>query len=76
MYLEKCSKKSIILFLATKNGENFYLIWKSKKIQHFLMIELYKNCEFFNNLKLFEFIAEFLIKSLKQEHLGKFTPRA
>lgn len=69
---QKCSTNSIVMFLATKDGENIYLIWKLRSIQHFLMIKLYENCDFFNNLRLFEFIAEFLIKSLKQEHLGKF----
>ena len=67
---QKCSTNSIILFLVTKDVGNFYLIWKSDQIQHFLMIKLYENCDFFNNLRLFEFIAEFLIKSLKQGHLG------
>jgi len=68
----KCSINSIVLFLATRDGKKFYLIWKSNKIQQFLITKIYENCEFFNNLRLFEFIAEFLIKSLKHGHLGKF----
>lgn len=68
---KRCATNSVILFLSTKNNENFYIIWKSKEIHHFLMTKMYEDCEKLNNLKLFEFIAEFLVKSLKQGCLGK-----
>lgn len=67
----KWSTKLIVLFIANKSCENFSLIWKSNEIQHFLMTKVSENNKFYNNLKLFEFIAMFLVKSLKRGHLGK-----
>ena len=69
---EKCSKNSIVLFLMTKNAKSFCLFWKSKEIKFFLELKLYDNCEYFNDLRLFEFIANFVADALKHGYLGKY----
>jgi len=69
---QKCAKNSIIILLFTKNDNKFLLYWKSKKIQHFMILKLCTDFDLYNNLKLFEFVTKFLINSLKREHLGKF----
>lgn len=69
---QKLSDNYIVIFLATKDKTNFYLYWKSKEIQHFLMFKIYENSNYMNDLKLFEFIATFLADSLKQGYLGNF----
>lgn len=69
---QKCSKNSIVVLLASRNEKNFFLYWKSREIQQFLSLKIYDECELMNNLKLFDFIANFLADSLTRGYLGKY----
>ena len=66
----KCENHSIIIFMATMDWKRFFIFWKSSKIQHFLMLKTYDGYDFMNDIRLFEFIVNFLTISLKHEHLG------
>ncbi|KAL7048603.1 hypothetical protein ACKWTF_003418 [Chironomus riparius] len=65
-----CINNSIVIILMTKDGKNFFLYWKSKKIKYFLIFKIYSGSSFMNDLKLFEFLGGFLAESLKLGHLG------
>jgi len=73
--LDKLSRRyannSMVIFLATEKEQKFFLYWKSNKIQHFLMFKIYNRFDYMNDLRIFEFIANFLAKSLRYGHLGK-----
>ncbi|CAG9803232.1 unnamed protein product [Chironomus riparius] len=67
---ELFANNSIVILLSTKDGKNFFLYWKSKEIRNFLMLKIYNECDFMNDLRLFEFLAKFLSNGLMQGHLG------
>lgn len=68
----KCATNSIVILLVTDDGNNYFLYWKSKDIKHFMTFKIYDRCRFMNNVDIFEFIAQFLVDSLRHGHLGKF----
>ncbi|KAL7030639.1 hypothetical protein ACKWTF_006735 [Chironomus riparius] len=67
---ELFANNSIVILLSTKDGKNFFLYWKSKEIRNFLMLKIYNECDFMNDLRLFEFLAKFLSDGLRHGHLG------
>ena len=68
----RCAGNSIVIFLATKDRKRFFIYWKSKEIQKFLMLKIYDECDFMYDLRHFEFITKFLTNSLRRGHLGEF----
>lgn len=71
--LKKQFKRNLILILfEEKNGENFDIIWKSRKIKQFLILQSDK--EYFpkNDKHVVEFIADFLVTSLNAGYLGMY----
>jgi len=68
---QKCAKNSIVICLATKDGNEFFLYWKSKDIQELLMFKIRDEDTYMNDLRLFEFISTFLTDSLRRGYLGK-----
>ncbi|XP_070498086.1 uncharacterized protein [Chironomus tepperi] len=73
--LEKLSSKfvdtSVIIFLASKRNNNFLIYWKSKDIPNFLFLDFYFY-EISNDINenIFNFLVDFLAKSLSKGRLG------
>lgn len=70
LYL-KCKEKSIVILISSKNDKNFFLYWKAKEAENFLMLVPYNDIHIENDKIYFEFVAEFLVKSLINGHFGK-----
>jgi len=68
---QQCLKKSIIILITIDDGKSFFLYWKSKEIGHFLSFKIYDKFDFMNNIKLFDYLANFLGYSLNKGHLGR-----
>lgn len=68
---KKFRHRSVVLFFESNTNENFIILWKSKDISVFLRLVSYYEKFSNDDRQLCEFIAEFLIKSLCGEHLGK-----
>ncbi|KAL7029674.1 hypothetical protein ACKWTF_006315 [Chironomus riparius] len=67
---QKCLGNSIVILLAIDGRKKFHLYWKSKQIKHFLTFKIYDKNDFMNDIRLFEFLADFLAHSMKRGHLG------
>ncbi|KAL7050247.1 hypothetical protein ACKWTF_004010 [Chironomus riparius] len=73
--LEKLSsrfvEKSVVIFLSSKRNNDFVIYWKSKDIKKFLFLDFYSyeesSCK---NENIFNFIVNFLAKSLSKGRLG------
>lgn len=65
------TNNSFVLLISSKESDKFHLYWKSKFIQHLLKFKVYDGYDFFYDIKIFEFLAKFLILSLNNGHLGK-----
>lgn len=59
-----------MIVLYSKNNENFSIYWKSKEIQHLLTLAAYNDTPQINEKCFYEFLANFLAKSLVEGHLG------
>lgn len=57
----------------SKSEKKFSIYWKSKKIDELLELEHTKKLDWELNKSMNEYIAEFLAKSLNNDHLGKFN---
>lgn len=72
--LNKFSKKyadnAVILFFVSLIDESVLIYWKSKNIGHFLKFRPHKEDSYENYSPLYEFIKNFLAKSLINDHLG------
>ena len=63
--------KSVVIFLASKRNNNFIIYWKSKDISKFLFLDFYFYEESSDkNENIFNFIVNFLTKSLSKGKLG------
>ena len=60
--------KSIVILVAANDGNEFRIYWKSKDIDKFLTLKSFNQ----NDQFLYEYVAEFLAKSLRNGHLGEF----
>ena len=68
---EICSNKSLVIYLPLQTEEKFMLYWKSSDDQNFFVFKPINNIPE-ESLKCFgEFIANFLLQSLKQGHNGE-----
>jgi len=67
-----CHGKSKVLLLVSENEEKFLIFWKSKEIDEFLELKHTKKLDLESGRSLSEYIAEFLAKSINNNHLGKF----
>jgi predicted transcriptional regulator len=70
-----CSKfhgKSKVLLLVSEKEEKFSIYWKSTEIDEFLELKHTKKLDWESDRSLSDYIAEFLTKSLHNDHLGKF----
>jgi len=68
---EKCKENSIVILVSSKNEEKFLLYWKAAEAENFLKFVPY-NYANIENVKIFyEFLAEFIVKSLKNDHFGE-----
>lgn len=68
---QKCLGNSIVILLALNARSELCLYWKSKQIRHFLTLKHYERGDFLNDVRLFEFLANFIGNSLKRGYLGK-----
>jgi hypothetical protein len=64
-------RNSILVLFEELNGEKFDIIWKSNKIKQFLILQCDKEYFSKDDKHVAEFIAEFLVASLKSGCLGK-----
>jgi len=63
--------KSAVIFLASKTSNNFLIYWKSKDIKNFLFLDFYfYEVSNDKNEQIFNFLADFLAKSLSKGKLG------
>jgi len=69
---EKCTNKSIVILLISKHSEKVLIYWKSKEIDNFLALKHYGENYSKDDKKVYEFIAEFLTRSLSRGQLGEF----
>ena len=67
---QKFKYKSIVILIAANNGKEYHVYWKSKDIAQFLTLKSFNKSLTDNDTFLFEYVAEFLAKSLKSGHLG------
>ncbi|CAG9797634.1 unnamed protein product [Chironomus riparius] len=63
---QKFKFKSIVILIAANDGKEFHIYWKSKDIDKFLILKSFNQ----NDQILYEYVAEFLSKSLNDGHLG------
>jgi len=70
---KKFHGKSKILLLMSKSEEKCSIYWKSKEIDEFLELNHSKKLDWESDRRLSEYIAEFLAKSLNNDHLGKLN---
>lgn len=68
---DNCRNNSVVILLSIEKGKRFFLYWKSKEIQHFLIFKPYNRLDIMHNILIFEFLATFLSNSLRREHLGR-----
>lgn len=69
---QKCKLKSIVILVAANDGKEFHIYWKSKDIDKFLTFKSFDDKSYKNDKNLFEYAAEYLVKSLKNGNLGEF----
>ncbi|KAL7014891.1 hypothetical protein ACKWTF_016175 [Chironomus riparius] len=67
---EKCANRSIVILLSSKISDKIYIYWKSKDIDYVLSLKHYGENYSQDDKKIYEFIADFLIKSLSRGELG------
>lgn len=66
-----CRSKSIVVFFKSKSRESGILFWKSSDIDCLLTLKPPKKKTAFEIEELYNFVADFLIFSLKDGHLGE-----
>lgn len=69
---EKCKTKSIVILFTSKHSDKVHIHWKSKEIDNFLTLKHYGENYSKDDKKVYEFVAEFLTKSLSRGQLGEF----
>jgi len=69
---KKCNGKSKVFLLVSENEEKFSIYWKSKEIDDLLELKHTKKMDWESSRSLSQYIAEFLAKSLKSDHVGEF----
>lgn len=70
---EKCRNKSIVILLTAKDSDTVYVYWKSKDIDNILILKHYSENYSQDDKKIYEFVAEFLTKSLSKGELGELS---
>jgi len=71
MLAEKFHKKSVIVIILRKIDDSPLIFWKSDAIGYFFTLNEFSNTTSNDERKIYEFVGDFLIKSLKVGHLGK-----
>lgn len=66
-----CCKKAIIVYLINKDENKPLIYWKSRNIQNFIFLENLYEKSTDKDLKVYEFIVEFLSDELIKGNLGK-----
>lgn len=67
---QKFKYKSIVILIAANDEKEYHIYWKSKDIAQFLTLKSFNKSFTDNDSFLFEYVAEFMAKSLKSGHLG------
>lgn len=65
----KFEKKSVILRFCSEDDGKFYIYWKSREIQNFLILTWFDEKN--EDKKMDEFLMKFLRECLRRGHLGK-----
>lgn len=68
----KLENKSILITLNATVEGSFEVLWKLNKSKNFLSFKLNKKLKIDEKIALEQFIVNFLLESLKINHLGKF----
>ncbi|XP_070509042.1 uncharacterized protein [Chironomus tepperi] len=66
----KYDERSPVYMLVSENEEKWTILWKSQENEKFFELKHPKKLNWEENLKLCEFVADFLAKSLKNNHIG------
>ncbi|XP_070505237.1 uncharacterized protein [Chironomus tepperi] len=66
----KYGEQSPVLMLMSENEEKWTILWKSQENEKFFELKHPKKLNWEESLKLCEFVADFLAKSLKNNHIG------
>ena len=66
-----CRSKSIVVFIKSRSRESGIVLWKSNKIDYLLTLKATTRKTAFEMKEIYKFVADFLIFSLKDGHLGK-----
>ncbi|XP_070493077.1 uncharacterized protein [Chironomus tepperi] len=66
----KYGKQCPVLMLVSESEEQWTILWKSQEIEKFFELKHPKKLNWEESLKLCEFVADFLAKSLKNNHIG------
>jgi len=69
---KKYVNKSVVVQIESKDDGKFRIFGKSKDIEEFLELEQPKKLNLEAEQKLNGYIVDFLVKSLKNEHLGMY----
>jgi len=69
---KKCRNKSTVILFATQLHKKFSIYWKSKDSQNFLTLSLYADTPDVNDKNFYDFVSNFLAKSLSSGHIGEF----
>lgn len=67
----KCKNKSLIVQLSWENENKFAIHWKTNELQKFMSFLPDDEALIANEAVFYEFIGDFLLKSLKSGKLGK-----
>ncbi|XP_070493647.1 uncharacterized protein [Chironomus tepperi] len=68
--ITKYCEQSPVLMLVSESEEKWTILWKSQGIEKFFELKHPKKLSWEENLRLCEFVADFLAKSLKNNHIG------
>jgi len=63
-------KRSLVVYIASKENRKFLIYWKSKDIRQILSLKPYHDTLSEKDKHICEFAVEFLANSLRNGHLG------
>jgi len=64
--------KSMVLLFMEKDGKKFLVYWKMAGMEYFLTLKEFKLNPDLDYKEFYEFIGDFLLNSLRYNHIGEF----
>ena len=62
---------SAVIIFESENHESISIFWKLNEIEEFLLLKINEKLDIEKDRKLQQYVADFIVKSIKNNHLGK-----